>query len=178
MDKAAPSMLKATLIGGAGMGLLAGLPVVGALNYVCCSLFIAGGFLAAYLYSRDCQGAGVAFSPGSGAQVGLVTALFFSVPMSIGWYVQMRLVDIDEALEQMESFNLDPEAIDAGIRVVEYLQSPIGAAVMFFVIVLIAAVFCTVGGLIGGAVFKVEPPPSMPSGMGQVPPPPGSPPQV
>jgi hypothetical protein len=170
-------MLKATLIGGATVGLVAGLPVIGALNYLCCSLFISGGFLAAYLYSRDCQKAGFEFRPGSGAQVGLVSGLFFSVVMSIGWFVQMKMVDIDDTLERLEKFNFDPEAVDGAVQLIEYLQSPLGALVGFFAILLLAAVFSTLGGLIGGAVFKVEAPPAAPPTIGQTPPPPPTTPQ-
>ena len=66
MDNRAPSMLKATLIGGLTAGVVSGLPFVSALNACCCALVIGGGFLAAFIYSRDCQRAGVAFRPGSG----------------------------------------------------------------------------------------------------------------
>ena len=61
MDDRSPSMLKPTLIGGGVAGAVASLPLVGALNCLCCSLIIAGGFLAAFLYSKECRAQGVEF---------------------------------------------------------------------------------------------------------------------
>ena len=68
MDR--PSMLKPTLIGGGVAGLLGGLPLIGAINACCCALIIGGGFLAAFLYSKECQGVGAEFRAG-GAGWGL-----------------------------------------------------------------------------------------------------------
>ena len=181
MDNAAPSMLKATLIGGGAAGVAGAIPVVNYLNCLCCALVIAGGFLAAYLYSKDCGAAGVEFRPGSGALVGLVAGLFYAIAATIVGVILrpfMAEPNIEEIVEALEQANFDPAAIDAGIEWIELVLSPIGILFVFFATLLAAAVFSTIGGLIGGAVFKVEPPPSMPSGMGQVPPPPGSPPQV
>jgi len=178
MDKAAPSMLKATLIGGGAAGVAAGLPVIGALNCLCCSLVIGGGFLAAYLYSRDCQQAGAEFRPGNGALVGLVAGLFYSLAgMIVGVVVRaiMPAQNIDQVMEQLEGFDLEPEVLDTIAEFMEMSQSASGLLIMFFATLLIAAVFSTIGGLIGGAVFKVEPAPPSPSTMGQAPPPPGSP---
>jgi hypothetical protein len=175
MDKTAPSMLKATLIGGGAAGFAAALPVVGALNCLCCSLVIGGGFLAAYLYSRDCGQAGVEFRPGSGALVGLVAGLFYSIVVTVVGVVVRAIMpapDIDKILESLEQLDLDPEVIDTIVEFMEMSQSAWGLLIMFFATLLIAAVFSTIGGLIGGAVFKVEAPPSAPSPMGQTPPPP------
>ena len=175
MDKSAPSMLKATLIGGGAAGFAAGLPVIGALNCLCCSLVIGGGFLAAYLYSRDCQQAGVEFRPGSGALVGLVAGLFYSIVGTIvGAAVRavMPAQNVDDLIEQLEQFELDPEGIDTIAEFMEMSQSASGLLIMFFATLLIAAVFSTLGGLIGGSVFKVEAPPSTPPAMGPTTPPP------
>ena len=53
-----PSMLKATAIGGLAAGFLSSIPFVACLNGLCCSLLIGGGFLAAFLYSRDVAAVG------------------------------------------------------------------------------------------------------------------------
>lgn len=181
MDNAAPSMLKATLIGGSAAGAAAALPIIGALNCLCCSLVIGGGFFAAYLYSRDCQQAGAAFRPGGGAIVGLVAGLFYSIAGTVVGVVVRAIMpeqDMDQIMEQLEGLDLDPEALDMVEGFMEMGQSASGVVIMFFVTLLIAAVFSTIGGLIGGAVFKVEPPPSNPATMGQSPMPPGPPPQL
>jgi len=173
-------MLKATLIGGGAAGFAAALPLVGALNCLCCSLVIGGGFLAAYLYSKECQRAAVEFRPGSGALVGLVAGLFYSIVGTVvGVLVRavMPAQDVDALIEQLEQFELEPEVIDTIAEFMEMSQSASGLLIMFFATLLIAAVFSTLGGLIGGAVFKVEAPPSTPSTMGQTPPPPPTTPQ-
>ena len=51
----APSVWKPAAIGGLAFGVLGGMPVVQYLNCLCCVLVIGAGFLAAYLYSRECQ---------------------------------------------------------------------------------------------------------------------------
>ena len=181
MDNAAPSMLKATLIGGGAAGAAAALPIIGALNCLCCSLVIGGGFLAAFLYSRDCQQVGAGFRPGNGALVGLVAGLFYSIVATVVGVVVRAVMpeqNLDEMMEHLEGRELEPEVLDTSAEFMEMSQSASGLVIMFFATLLIAAIFSTIGGLIGGSVFKVEPPPPTASTMGQVPPPPGSPPQV
>ena len=162
MDKSAPSMLKATLIGGAVAGFAASIPFVDVLNCLCCSLVIAGGFLAAFLYSKDCARAGAEFRPGSGALVGLVAGLFYALASTAGGAVR-RLISpqeaqeaVDQMLEQLEGKELPSEVVDSIARFVELFASWSGLFILFWLTLLIAAVFSTVGGLIGGAVFKTE----------------------
>lgn len=164
MDQAAPSMFKATLIGGATAGVVASIPLVSALNCLCCSLVISGGFFAAFLYSRECGRAGAAFRPGSGAMVGLVAGLFYSVVSTIGAAV-VHMVSpagteeaIDQVLEQLEGQpNVPPETIEMIEGFMRLITTWAGLFIVFCITLLVAAIFSTVGGLIGGAVFKVEP---------------------
>ncbi len=175
MDNNSPSMLKSTLIGGAVFGLLGGLPLISALNLCCCLLVMAGGFLAAFLYSKECANAGVEFRPGGGATVGLVAGLFYTIVASIiGGIVRLATgpPPVDDIMDQMESGGAPPELIDAMGSGLEMLSGPMGVVVTFFMTILAAAVFSTIGGLIGGAVFKVEPTPPAPRTI-DVPPPTG-----
>lgn len=165
MDKQAPSMLKPTLIGGGLMGLLAALPVISAINCACCALVAGGGFIAAYLYSRECSSQGVEFRPGSGAMVGLVAGLFYALSATIFGAIVTSIFggpDVDMIIDQMEQAGAPPEMIDAVVNFVEMLTSFAGVIILFFINLLLAAIFSTLGGLIGGAVFKVErtPPPA------------------
>lgn len=166
-----PSMLRATLLGGAAFGFLAALPLVGFLNCACCALIVAGGFLAAYLYSQDCRKQGAAFSPGAGAMVGLVAGMFYALTATLvsGLINLVMGANLAEALEELEDMGVDipPDAEPF----FDFLTSasPLMLIVLgFFFTLLLAAVFSTIGGLIGGAVFKVEPPPAGPA----APPPP------
>ena len=178
MDNRAPSMLKSTLIGGALFGFLGGLPLVGALNCLCCSLVVAGGFLAAYLYSKECRDSGFGFRPGNGAVVGLVAGLFYSIVSSIVSAIARLITGtdtqqvVDQVVEGMEQSGAPPETIDTVVRVVELLTGSTGFIFLFFILLIVAAVFSTIGGLIGGAAFKVAPPPPAPPAQQPTPPPP------
>ena len=162
MNNNSPSMLKATLIGGALFGFAAGLPLVGALNCACCALIIGGGFVAAYLYSKECRGQDVAFGPGPGALVGLVAGLFYAIANTLTSGVVQLVTgqSIEQVLEQIES--MGQEIPPKAEPFIEFMTSagPLVLLVMgFFFSLLLAAVFSTIGGLIGGAVFKVTPAP-------------------
>ena len=174
MDNRAPSMLKATLIGGALFGFLGGLPLIGALNVCCCALFAAGGFLAAYLYSKECGNAGVEFKAGNGALVGLVAGLFYSIATAVtsGIVSIFASPDPEQMMELFEQIGLPPESMDMAAKWMESSSGFTGVLIGFFFSLLLAAIFSTIGGLIGGATFKVQAPPPAPPA-GQVPPPPG-----
>lgn len=165
MDSRAPSMLKATLIGGAVFGVIAGLPYIGAINCACCALVVAGGFLAAFLYSKECSGAGVEFKPGNGALVGLVAGLFYALAASVvgGMINLVKPTDPEQIVEMIEQMGLPPENIDAAIKIAEMFSGVTGIVFLFLFWLLAAAFFSTIGGLIGGAVFKVAPPPAPPA---------------
>lgn len=183
MDNNAPSMLKPTLIGGLACGVVAGLvkgiPIV---SCACCLLIIGAGFLAAYLYSNECKRAGAGFSAGNGAMVGLVAGLFYAVGSTVAGAVWGTLneEEVDMIIEQMEQSGAPAEAIDMIVRFLELISSGIGILVVFCFTLLFAAIFSTIGGLIGASVFKVQaaappdagaPPPPPPIG-GSTPPPP------
>ncbi len=162
MNGSPPSMLKPALIGGAVFGLLAGIPLVGALNCLCCSLVMGGGFLASFLYSKECRAVGAEFRPGNGAMVGLVAAPFYAIVGTIvsGVFQMLMGGSIMEQLEQARQMGAEipPE--------VEEFFASSGTALLigagFLITLVLAAVFSTIGGAIGGAVFKVEPPAAAP----------------
>jgi hypothetical protein len=160
MDDQSPSMLKPTLIGGGVCGVVGAIPIVGGLlTCACCSPLVGAGFLAAYFYSKESAGQGSAFRPGAGALVGLVSALFYAISNTVVWRMFFALFpqDVDETIEQLDSQGVPPEFVDAMANVLEMLGGFFGIFIYFFVVLLMGAVFCTIGGLIGGAVFKVEP---------------------
>jgi hypothetical protein len=162
MDKAAPSVWMPALIGGAVFGVLGALPIVGALNCACCSLVIGSGFLAAFLYSRECRKSDVPFSGGGGAKIGAVAGIFYAVFSGIvsGLVRLAGIGGFDQAIEQIESNpNIPPETAERLTRIFGYLGSGAGMLVAFLVVLVLALIFATIGGLIGGAVFKVQPPP-------------------
>ncbi len=162
MANSSPSMLKPTLIGGAVFGVLGGVPFI---SCACCAWMMGAGFLAAYLYSNLVKAAGAQFRPGNGALIGLVAAMFYSLAASVVGGVFSKIMgppDVDEIIDQMEQGGAPPEAVDMVANVMEQLSGPMGVVIGFFVTLLIAAAFCTIGGLIGGSVFKVEAQPPAP----------------
>jgi hypothetical protein len=176
MDDRSPSMLKPTLIGGGVAGAVASLPLVGALNCLCCSLIIAGGFLAAFLYSKECRAQGAEFGARNAWVVGLVAGLFYALGAAIvGGLVQVVIPppDPEQIIESLRQFtDLPPEAEDAIYRFAGGGNSLVKLMIGFFFNLVLAAIFSTVGGLIGGSVFKVEAAPLVPPTVGGAPPPP------
>ena len=172
MDKN-PSMIKATVIGGLSAAVLSSIPVVSCLNGACCSLLIGGGFLAAFIYSREVEAAGGSFAVGNGAAVGLVTGGFYAVGMAVTSAITRMLIDVSPA-EQFELFreqleksgNIPPDMLDTLDQVSNFFVES-GGGLLFIIgfgfALLMGAVFCTVGGLIGGAVFKKDPPTTAPA---------------
>ena len=156
MKSGSPSMLKATLIGGGAAGVLSSIPFVSALNCLCCSLVVGGGFFAAYLYSQSCRAQGAEFRPGTGALVGLVAAFFYAIASTI--VGMLFRPDVDEIVSNMESMgqNIPPEALEWITWFIRIIGTPLGALIAFGFSLLIGAIFSTLGGLIGGTAFKVE----------------------
>ena len=162
MDNSSPSMLKPTLISGVVFGVLGGIPFV---NCLCCAWMMGAGFLAAYLYSSQVKAAGAEFRPGNGAVIGLVAAMFYSLTATAVGAVFASFTgppDLDEIVDQMEQGGAPPEFVDMVVSVMERLSGPMLLLIGFFFTLLLAAAFCTIGGLIGGSVFKVEAQPPAP----------------
>jgi len=159
-----PSIWKPALIAGAGFGLLGGMPLI---QCCCCLLIVAGGFVAAYLQSSACKKGGFAFRAGDGALVGLAAGVFYALAHSIvgGLLTIVMKPDYNQVLERFESGGMPPEAMETAERAVELLSGPLGSVIVFIVVLVAALMFSTIGGLIGGAVFKAEPqaPPAPPA---------------
>lgn len=158
----APSMLKPALIAGVAFGVAGAIPILNLVNCACCALIIGAGFFAAFLYSKDSRTAGVAFRPGNGATVGLVTGLVYGVVSGVlGSLINaaMGANDWQEILQAIETSNadIDPEVL---AQISSFMESSgifVLALVGIFFALLLGAIFGTLGGLIGGSVFKHEP---------------------
>ena len=95
--------------------------------------------------------------------------MFYSLAATVVGAIFSKLMgppDIDEIIDQMEQGGAPPEFVDMAVSVLERMTGPMGMVIGFLITLLLAAAFCTIGGLIGGAVFKVEaqPPASPPGG--------------
>jgi hypothetical protein len=170
----APSMLKPALISGVAFGVAGSIPVVNWINCACCALIIGCGVLAAFLYSKECQRAGFAFSAGNGATVGLVSGLVYGVVSGIlGGLINAAfgMGDWQEVIEQVQASGaeIDPEVLNQVSSFMESSGSLLMILIGIFFALLFGAIFGTLGGLIGGSVFKI---PAAAAQYEQAPPPP------
>jgi len=175
MQTEAPSFVKPALISGIAFGVAAAIPFIGWINCLCCALVIACGLVAAYLQSQQCAKVGAPFAVGDGALVGLVAGLFYGVANGImGAIMQLAfgVGDMEEVIEQIESsgVDMDPAVMDQITGFMESTGPVLMALIGIFVAIVLGAIFATLGGLIGGALFKKEGPPP-PAPMAQTPPP-------
>lgn len=156
-----PSLLKSAAIPGLLLGFVSAIPFVGALNCACCALVVAAGFLAAYLHSQACAKVAAPFTAGTGALAGFIAGMFHAISVSVfGTIIQTVLggPSMAQAMEMMRQTGtqMDPQQMEQMIR---YMDNA-GPLIMFLMSLLIflvaGAIFGTLGGLIGGAVFKRE----------------------
>jgi hypothetical protein len=160
--------------GGLAIGVLSALPVVNYGNCCCCLWVLLGGGLAAYLRQQNTP---YQIQPTEGALVGLMAGVIGAV---IGSVIALPLAVMtgpmqQQALERVfeNQPDIPPEFRDMLMR-----MSSGPAAFVFSLIVSLCvnAVFGTLGGLLGVAIFKKNLPPPPPPGTIDVPPTPYVPP--
>ena len=170
MNGQAPSMLKPALIAGAAFGVAGAIPVVNWINCACCALIIGCGFVAAFLYSRQCTAAGAGFTVGNGAVVGLASGLVYGIVTGVVSAVITTVFgvgDLDEIVEQLGGVGtMDPQVLDQINRFMESTGPAVLSLIGLFFSIVFGVIFGTVGGLIGGAVFKSSAPPPTPVDVG------------
>jgi hypothetical protein len=160
MQTNAPSMTMPALIAGGSLGFLSGLPIS---SCACCLWAAGAGFLAAFLYSKRCRSAGAPFDTGKGSVLGLLTGAIFGVVGSIVVSFFTMLTGGLDAEAMREGIEANPMVTDpqAAEQVIEMIES---AGPMIFILglalvwLVLGVVFGLLGGLIGGAAFKVAPP--------------------
>ena len=157
------AMLKPALLGGLVMGVLSALPGVSLGNCCCCAWLVTGGLVAAYVLQAN------TFQPitmGDGALVGLLAGLFgavvnlvVSVPMNIltGPFQQQlvqRFADSQPDLPENVRQMVDSMGVGA--------VSVIGTVMAFFMMLVLGAVFSSLGGILGAFFFKKKDVPAPP----------------
>jgi hypothetical protein len=145
------------------MGVLSALPIIGAGNLCCCLWVICGGVVAAYLLQ---QNQATPISPGDGALVGLLAGLIgafvqalISIPISIVIGPMERAMGrrlLEMAGEVPPFFR---EAIERSEESQSGAMLVVRTIVFVFVYLFAGAIFSTIGGLIGAAIFKKNTPP-------------------
>jgi hypothetical protein len=144
------------LLGGAVLGVLSSLPIIAAGNLCCCLWVVCGGAVAAYVLQQNQP---TPITPGDGALAGLlagVSGAFIYLLLSIPITMVMSPMERVMMERIIESGRVPPE-----FR--QYLGTYAGGfvqlAVGFFFMLVIGSLFATVGGVIGAALFRKQPPP-------------------
>ncbi|HEV8130974.1 MAG TPA: hypothetical protein VGQ81_06965 [Acidobacteriota bacterium] len=162
-------MMTPAIIGGIVLAGGSVLPIIKALNCLCCAWLVAGGATAAYLYIRESP---QKVTTGDGAILGAlagVTGSLFHTVLAIPF----RMILPARNLESVRAA-LDRPEIPEGVRdlITSMMGSRgfsiIGMFVGFFAMLVFALIFSTLGGIIGVAIFEkrkngqVIPPPPPP----------------
>jgi len=148
-------LMRPALLAGIVLAVLSALPVVS-----CCCLIwlVGGGVLAVYFLRNEMAGE---ISPGLGARLGLLTALFGAVFWQL-LDLPMSLIDgRGESLRQIEELirnteNLPAESIQIFERFLAMFNNPFNPAVIVFGILsklFLCGVLTTLGGVLGVAFF-------------------------
>jgi len=153
------------LIGGLVMGVLSALPIISLGNACCCLWVMSGGAVAAYLLQQQTA---APLTAGDGALVGLLAGLcgalvevIVSIPITI-MVGPMERALLERAVDMAGS--MPPEMRDMFERVrgggmargAFFFASRALALVLWL---FVGAVFSTLGGLIGAAIFRKPAPP-------------------
>ena len=155
------------LIGGLVMGVLSALPLVNALNLCCCLWVVSGGLAAAYFLQQNQT---LPISAGDGALVGFLSGILgalimFLLSIPIGMLVApMERAMVQRALgmsgamppelrQFLETYG-EPRA-DVGL-----IGQIVFRVVGLFIFLVVGAVFSTLGGLLGAALFRKPAAPS------------------
>jgi hypothetical protein len=167
MEKS-PSKLVPALIGGCVMGVLSSIPYINMGNCLCCMWILLGGGVGAFFYWRQLP-PGTEFSAGDGAIVGLLSGIFgallstFLVSFFMATVGSGSLQDFFTGILESQS-DLSPEAEDLldELSDQEFL-SPIFILIYLFFALIIDAVFGTLGGILGAAIFRKRGTPGEPT---------------
>lgn len=177
MDTKAPSMLLPAAIAGGSLGFLSGLPYS---SCGCCLWAAGAGFLAAFLYSKNCRDAGAEFDTGKGGVLGLLTGAIFGIAGSLvagTMTIMQGELDAEALREGIENNPMitDPEAAAQAAQMIESVGPMFFVLLIALIWIVLGVLFGAIGGLFGGMAFKVEAAPADPGGGWSSNPPPAAP---
>jgi hypothetical protein len=154
-------LLQPALLGGLLLGALSALPVISIGNLCCCLWVISGGVLAAYLLQSNTP---EPITTGDGAIVGLLAGVFGAVvQIIISIPVRLLMGPFQAAMMQRLLENPDMPPAFRTMMASTATVTVIGLIIHFFFALVVGAVFATIGGIIGAAIFaKKVPPPTYP----------------
>ena len=152
------------LIGGIALGVLSALPLIGPIGNACCCLWVVGGgMLAAYLLQ---QNRAAPISPSDGLLVGLFAGLIGAVAhAAISIPLSLLLGPAERAMVQRLIEMAPPEVRDTFERYGGADRMPstglfiVGQIVGLMFWACVGAIFASIGGVLGAAIFKKRLPP-------------------
>jgi hypothetical protein len=163
-----PGYAQPAIIGGFVTGVLSALPIVSAGNICCCLWVVSGGVIAAYVLQ---QNQSEPITPGDGAIVGLMAGLFAAVvQVVVSIPVTLLVGPMERAMVQRimdMAGSMPPEMRDAFDRYGRNGQMGaaffvLGRMLAFMFWLCVGAVFSTLGGLLGAAIFRKPATPGTP----------------
>ena len=156
---------QAVLIGGVFNGVLSALPIIDVGN-CCCLWVIGGGVVTAWLLQRE-QSDPLDLGEGAlgGLLAGVVGAAVYAV---VSLPVQMVMGSL--GMFEVGELDVPPEVRE----LIEAFSSSVALRVLVgsVMMLIIGAIFSTLGGLAGAFFFRKTVPPAAPGGTDIVPPPP------
>lgn len=162
-----PNYGQAALIGGAVMGVLSALPLIYLGNVCCCMWVVSGGLVAAYVLQQN-QAAPI--TPGDGALAGLLAGLAGAcVHLVLAIPIDILMAPMERAMAQRffdMAGAMSPEMRDMFDRIAgSNVEMSVGIILIrrvvgFIFMLFIGAVFSTLGGLLGAALFRKQAPPA------------------
>ena len=156
---------QAVLIGGVFNGVLSALPIIDVGN-CCCLWVIGGGVITAWLLQREQSDP---LELGEGALGGLLAGVVgAAVYAAVSLPVQMVMGSL--GMFEVGELDVPPEIRDF----IEAFSSSVALRVLVgsIMMLIIGAIFSTLGGLLGAFFFRKTAPPAAPGGTDIVPPPP------
>jgi hypothetical protein len=162
------TMTQPALIGGLVMGVLSALPIISAGNVCCCLWVLSGGIVAAYVLQQNQP---QPITIGDGALAGLLASLVGSlVYLALSIPIMMIVAPMQrQLLESMMNGagNIPPEFRSFATS---YVGGALGIVLSFVTMLIAGLIFCTLGGVIGAAIFRRPPPPEPIPNLGPPPP--------
>ena len=144
---------------------LAPLPIISGLNLCCCLWVVSGGLVAAYVFQQSHP---EPISAGDGALVGLLAGIFGAIIYTVvSIPIDLVVGPIQrEMLRRVLDMtgNMPPDMRDmfnrfSGDRQMAGAFFLVGHIIGFVFWTCVGAVFSTLGGLLGSAIFKKQTPP-------------------
>jgi len=139
------------------MGVLSGLPFIAAGNVCCCMWLMVGGVVAAYVLQ---QNETAPITAGDGATVGLLAGiagsfvyLVLSIPVSF-FVAPMEHELLQRLIDRFGE--MPPDFREFASR---GPGQGLGLMIGFVTILVLGAVFSTIGGVVGQAIFQKKVPP-------------------